>query len=127
MLATTKNIDIESLKSANSEKLSFSLTAFIEYKLKAEIAEFTHEKIEELADAFWEIDAFVEKFVVMYEGSKTIKLLVPIKNSTNSMLEAGIALGEFKQVIDTGELLDYLSVQSGVECYDDYLPYCYTS
>ena len=127
MLVTTKNIDFESINSADSEELGYSLMAFVEYKLKAEITEMTQEKIEELADAFWEIGAFVEKFAVMYDGIKTVKLFVPMKNSTNSTLEVGMALGEFKQVVEAGELLRYLSVESGVESYDDYLPYSYMS
>jgi hypothetical protein len=127
MMVTTKNIDFQYVNFDNSKKHGYRLTAFVEYKLTAEIVEFTHEKIKDIEDAFWEINTCVEKFAVMYDGSKTIKLFVPMKNSIASMLEAGIAIGEFMQFIDAGELIDYISVTPGVEYYEDYLPYCYTS
>lgn len=110
----------------NCDEIYFA-SAYISFELRPDAADLSRVQVEELTDLFFCLGASVDKFALMYDGNKFIKLIIPIDRLAQSLLETGYALAEFKQAIEVNNLLELEAVDTSIENYDENLAYVYMS
>jgi hypothetical protein len=102
-------------------------SAYISFELRPDGADLSRAQVEELTDLFFCLGASIDKFALVYDGNKFIKLIIPIDRIAQSLLETGYALAEFKQAIEVNNLLEIEAVDTSIENYDENLAYVYMS